>query len=234
MEAVPLTQLQAFCQRQGFPLEPDQVERFGAYRERLYELNRVMNLTRVPYDECELRHFIDSLLPASWIPQGAKVLELGTGPGLPAWPLACARPDLLVTAVDSSGKMLTLPRKLPLDNLTILEKRAESLDLANEFDWVTGRAVAPLPAQLEISVRPCCPGGRIVPFRTLKDEKTLSSIAEDTLGIKLVETRQAALPGTDIVRFFPFYEKVARTPKELPRPWGQIKNKPLTRRGSSG
>lgn len=85
--------LTEYCDCAEMPLSKEQVQRFDAYLADLYAVNATMNLTRVPREEAELRHLIDSLLVAELLPAGAEVVDLGTGPGLPAWPLACARPD---------------------------------------------------------------------------------------------------------------------------------------------
>ena len=83
----------------GLTLSEAQLSKFENFEEALYRANEVMNLTRVAREECWLRHFVDSLLFQDLIPRGAAVLDIGTGPGFPAWPLACARPDLSITAM---------------------------------------------------------------------------------------------------------------------------------------
>src|ERR1041384_3584956 len=128
----------------GLELTPEQVAQFEAFEAKLYEANAVMNLTRVPREECWLRHFVDSLLFQDLIPDRASVLDIGTGPGFPAWPLACARPDLQLTAMDSSGKMLGFLQRQGLPNLETIQIRAEEWGVRDRFDVVTGRAVAPL------------------------------------------------------------------------------------------
>jgi 16S rRNA (guanine527-N7)-methyltransferase len=184
-----------------------------------------MNLTRVPEDEAWVRHYLDSLLFHDLIPEGWSVVDLGTGPGLPAWPLACARPDLRVTAVDSNGKMLGFLRTQPLPNLEVVQIRIEDWDVRERFDVVTGRAVAPLGVQLELSAPLLRLGGRVVPMRTPADDPTAVRLAP--LGLKLVEVVERELPGTDVVRAFPLYEKVAPTDRRYPRRWSEIKSKPL-------
>src|SRR5688572_32665164 len=150
----------------GLELSDSQLVAFTEYEEALYDVNRHRNLTRVPREACWTRHFIDSLLCHDLFPQGSTVLDVGTGPGLPAWPLACARPDLKVTALDSSSKMIGFVESLPLPNLVSLLGRAEDLEPRESFDIVTGRAVAPVTVQLEISAHLCRIGGAVVPLRT--------------------------------------------------------------------
>lgn len=188
-----------------------------------------MNLTRVPREECWLRHFVDSLLFHDLIPASSVVLDIGTGPGFPAWPLAAARQDLTVVALDSSGKMLGFLRKNPLPNLEVVEARAEEWGVRERFDVVTGRAVAPLPVQLELSSPPLKVGGLLIPMRSKHEEEQIRSANLSVLGIQLDRLEVRELPGTDIARAFPVFRKVNRTPREYPRRWAEMKAKPLIR-----
>ena len=211
----------------GVHLSEAQMDAFVLFEDALYAANQVMNLTRVPREECWVRHFLDSLLFQDLIPQGVTVLDIGTGPGFPAWPLACARPDLQVSAMDSNGKMLGFLATQPLPNLSILNARAEDQEKSEVFDVVTGRAVAPLSAQLEISARICRRGGKVVPMRTSSEADLIDSIDLRPLGLKLEQERVRRLPGTDVVRLFPVYTKIQPTAKGFPRRWAEIKKKPL-------
>lgn len=212
----------------GLRLNAEQLARFEAFEEALYQANAVMNLTRVPKEECWLRHFVDSLLFQDLIPQNAELLDIGTGPGFPSWPLACARPDLKVTALDSSGKMLGFLRKHTLPNLEVVQARAEDWGIREQFDVVTGRAVAPLPAQMELSAPPARIGGILIPMRTPTEDVEARSFPAGKLGLAYQGAIARELPGTDIVRLYVIYEKVEKTPKSYPRNWSEIKRQPLT------
>lgn len=203
-------------------LTDDQLDAFDRFEAALYLANESKNLTRVPRAECWTRHFVDSLLIAEFAPFGASVLDLGTGPGFPAWPLACARPDLAVTALDSNGKMLAFLATQPLPNLTIAQARAEDKAPRERFDVVTGRALAPLAVQLELSAAPCKIGGHVVPMRTPNDEPLREP--PDGLGLVLFETERRELPSTGIVRVFPLYKKVRATDRRYPRPWAEMRS----------
>lgn len=219
---MPLDRLTAWI-----ALSDDQVRLFERFLDDLYAQNRVMNLTRVPEDEAELRHLVDSLLFHDLVPHGSEVLDLGTGPGFPAWPLACARPDLRVTALDSSGKMLGFLRRHPLANLDILEARAEEYSVTGRFDVVTGRAVAPLAVQLEISARPCARGGAVIPMRTPSERPAAEAFHARELGLVLESIHERTLPELNAPRMFPVFRKVQPTPSGYPRRWAEIKRKPL-------
>lgn len=211
----------------GLALSSAQLKAFADFESALYRANEVMNLTRVAQEECGLRHFLDSLLLAAFIPEGATVLDIGTGPGFPAWPLACARPDLAVTAVDSSGKMLGFLRRQVLPNLRIIETRVEDWDVRDAFVVVTGRAVAPFPVQMEISAPVTAPQGIVLPMRTPNDRDAWVNFPADTLGLTLETVHEVPLPGTDIVRCLPQFRKIGVTPRTYPRNWADIKRKPL-------
>lgn len=204
----------------------DLLSGFEAFSADLYEQNKTTNLTRIAPDECWVRHFIDSLLFHDLIPPGSSVLDIGCGPGFPAWPLAFARPDLKVTAMDSNHKMLGFLARHPLSNLNIECMRAEDFTKAGRFDVVTGRAVAPLSIQLELSMRPCREKGLVIPMRTASDKDEIERL-KDVLCLHLERIVERELPLVAAKRVFPIYRKAGLTPKGYPRPWSQIKSKPL-------
>ena len=211
----------------GLTLSAEQIEKLQAFEDALYAANEVMNLTRVPREECWRRHFLDSLLFQNLIPKHAAVLDIGTGPGFPSWPLACARPDIHITAIDSNGKMIGFLKQMELPNLKVVKERAEDWKVNERFNFVTGRALAPLSAQLELSARPCRIRGIVVPMRAVSDRELFETIDLEPLGLQYVETIERPLPGSDVVRLFPVYQKVAKTKHGFPRRWAEIKSYPL-------
>ncbi|RYG63615.1 16S rRNA (guanine(527)-N(7))-methyltransferase RsmG [bacterium] len=218
--------LAEFAYQRGIPLDDEVLDRFEAFEAALYARNEVMNLTRVPREECWLRHFLDSLLIAPLLPSGGTVLDIGTGPGFPAWPLAVARPGVAFTALDSSGKMLGFLASQPLPNLEIVQGRAEEWEERDAFDVVTGRALAPLAIQAEVSAGLVKIGGAFIPMRTPNDDPEGVDLSE--LGLKLERVATAELPVLDAPRTFPIYRKLEATSDFYPRPWAEIKKAPLT------
>ncbi|MCH8979545.1 MAG: 16S rRNA (guanine(527)-N(7))-methyltransferase RsmG [Armatimonadetes bacterium] len=222
-----LSVLARYCKEQGMPLDEDQLRAFTRFVRRLYELNVSRRLTSVPQEDCEVRHLVDSLLVAQFITPGTSVLDVGTGPGFPAWPLAVARPDLKLTAIDSSGKMLRILQELALPNLEVVQSRAEKFDRRESFDFATGRAVAPLAIQLELSAPFVKVGGTVVPFRTPAEQSDLPASQCEQLGLALDRVEKRNLPGTDVERMFPIFRKVGETDQRYPRTWAQIRRSPL-------
>jgi 16S rRNA (guanine527-N7)-methyltransferase len=217
----------AWCAGQGIGLTEPQVAAFAAFQESLYAAGSTTNLTRVPVERCAVLHFVDSLLFQDLIAEGSSVLDLGSGPGFPAWPLACARPDLSVTALDSSQKMLGFLRTVARPNLVCLLGRAETCGIREAFDFVTGRALAPLPIQLELSAGPCRIGGLVVPMRTPGDLGEIERMDPAGLGLRLRAVERRVLPEEEALRVFPIYEKVSATPAGFPRAWAQMKRRPF-------
>jgi 16S rRNA (guanine527-N7)-methyltransferase len=129
------------------------------YLTLLYEANQRVNLTRVPAEQAVGRHLLDSLclLAVYTPPEGARVLDIGTGAGLPGIPLAIARPDLRLTLLDSHGKTVQFLREacaalgLPA---TVMQARAEEWahnpDAREQFDLAVARAVAKMPILTEL------------------------------------------------------------------------------------
>lgn len=206
---------------------PDVLDAFERFEEDLYAQNAVMNLTRVPREESWIRHILDSLLFVDLIPHEAELLDIGTGPGFPAWPIALVRPDVQVMAMDSSGKMLGFMNRHPLPNLSPVQMRAEECGFLEAFDVVTGRAVAPYGTQLELSAAATKVGGAVIPMRTVNELEAIKTFNAGRLGLSLASIETRPLPGTDIVRVFPVLRKVRPTPSEFPRRWADIKKRPL-------
>lgn len=206
----------------------EQLERFAAFEEALYTANETRNLTRVPREQCWIKHFIDSLLFQDYFPTGAKVLDIGCGPGFPSWPLACAREDLQVVGLDSNGKMLGFLSENLLPNLKVINGRAEDLayELSEQFDVVTGRAVAALSLQFELSVRFLKVGGLFLPLRTPNDREEAERL-DGELHIKLENQIITELPDSMGERYLPVFRKAFQTPKKYPRSFSDMKRKPL-------
>ncbi|MBV6457272.1 MAG: Ribosomal RNA small subunit methyltransferase G [Fimbriimonadaceae bacterium] len=178
-------------------------------------------------EDFEVRHVVDSLLVAPLLEGCASVLDIGAGPGFPAWPLAWLLPGVKVTAVESNSKMADFARSVALPNLTVVQERMESMDWVEEFDAVTGRAVAPFSIQLEISAAPCRIGGRVVPFRVPEERPFIETFNAGRIGLELSAMIEIPLPGSETNRLFPIYTKVRATPSEFPRPWARMKARPL-------
>lgn len=195
------------------------------FLDAMYVWNERKNLTRVPREEAWARHIEDSLALLPYCADGAAVLDIGTGPGLPAWPLARVRPDLTVAALDSNGKMLDFLRSAPLPNLVVAQGRAEEVDLGGRADLVTGRAVAPLAMQLELSAGHVRKNGFVVPLRTVADEGLIPAIDLAPIGLEYRGGQTVEIGG--VARFIPVFVRTGFLRRGYPRRWPEIRAKPL-------
>ncbi len=137
------------------------MEKCRMFADILYETNKTMNLTRIPPEEFWSKHAADSLALAKFVPlRKQKLCDVGCGAGFPSVILACAFPELLVTAIDSTRKKADFVakacEKLGLDNLEAIQARANELghkeDYSSAYDLVTARAVsAAAPLVIECS-----------------------------------------------------------------------------------
>ncbi len=156
---------------------PDQMERMYRHHVLVAEANRHLNLTRItaPADAA-VRHYADSLslLAAPWVDPGEPlaVLDVGTGAGFPAVPLAVVCPAWSLTAIDGTGKktrfLEAAAATLGLSNLTALHARAERLKAQRPaaFDLVLIRAVGAMPELLPRIAPLLASGGRAVFYKT--------------------------------------------------------------------
>ena len=223
---MPLPLLRTWCESQHLPFSPEQEAQCEAFLDKLYETNKVMNLTRIPREEAEVKHLIDSLLPQYHIHEEALVLDTGSGPGFPAWPLACLRPDIEIQAVDSTEKIVGFLKSVAPKNLNPRCMRVEELNTRGKFDVGLGRAFAPLGIQLEATAPWVKLGGIVMPYRTPNDREEAETMPCGQLGLELEEIIEMSLPDGS-PRLFPIYRKVRETPTEFPRPWGRMKLRPL-------
>jgi len=124
--------------------DPQQQATLLSYLGLLERWNKAYNLTAIR-DPMQMvtRHLLDSLSVAPWI-KGRRLLDAGTGAGLPGIPLAITKPDLEVTLLDSSGKKIRflnhVRRELGLDNITIVQERLESYSAETRYQAIICRA----------------------------------------------------------------------------------------------
>lgn len=170
----------------GVTLSGDTVVKLGSYLALLLAMNEAVNLTAITEpSEAWSRHILDALsvLPElASLKEGARVLDVGSGGGVPGIPIAIARPDLRVTMLDATEKKVAFLRavieRLGLDNAEAVRGRAEELakpPLAASFDAVTARAVAKISALLPWTAPFAKRGGRLV---LIKGERAPIELAE--------------------------------------------------------
>ncbi|MEM1304050.1 MAG: 16S rRNA (guanine(527)-N(7))-methyltransferase RsmG [Planctomycetota bacterium] len=136
----------------GFDLPAEQVEQLDAYRKLLWAWNEQLNLTRhTTFEKFVTRDVADSLELAKLLGEGERVLDVGSGGGVPGIVLAIVRPDLEVSLCESvkkKAKVLdAMARDLPLATPVYPERVEDVLQVA-AFDTLVARAVASMRKML--------------------------------------------------------------------------------------
>ena len=139
---------QAIAHHQIEGLSAEQLQQIDEYCRVLWDKNQKMNLTRhVDYDTFAARDIIDSVELAAQLRSGEKVLDVGSGGGVPGIVLQILRPDLSVCLSDCvEKKSLALAEMVSHLKLQVpvFRDRAENVLSATEFDTLVARAVGPL------------------------------------------------------------------------------------------
>jgi 16S rRNA (guanine527-N7)-methyltransferase len=152
--------------------------------------------------------------------------------------LAIARPDICVTALDSSLKRVNFinsaAKMLGLSNITAVCHRAEdvtSKDFNESFDIVTARAVASYPVLLELALPAVKIGGKFIAMKSKDVSRETDGIDKFTkvlsISKPIFHTSSLTSDNESFERCIVEISKNAATPSKYPRPYTQIKKKPL-------
>ena len=216
----------------GATITSEQAEVLCAYYEKVVECNKAFNLTAITEEkDFAVKHIIDSLAGVSEIPHGAKLCDIGSGGGFPSMPIAIARDDVSVTALDSTAKKMAFvaqsAKELGINNISTIAGRAEEKKAQfAKYDAVTARAVSALPILLELAMPFLKVGGLFLAYKTDESELSTAQNAMKVLGVKHLHTKFLNLPNGD-KRAIIVFEKIKQTPSQYPRVYGSIKKKPL-------
>ncbi len=193
----------------GVKLDEAQVERFFVYLGELGKWNKKINLTAID-DEREIvvRHFLDSLALAESLAEGEKVLDMGTGAGLPGIALKIANEALDITLMDKVEKKVVflrhIIRTLGLEGVRALSARADDDVVIGEFgasfDVVLSRAFSGLEEFLTLAIPYITPGGRIIAVKGPRTEELDQEIEEAAgafEGLECADIVERVIPFSD-------------------------------------
>ncbi len=143
-----LNKLSRLLDEAGISVTDHQKNQLVAYVDMLNKWNKAYNLTSVrDPNEMLVRHILDSIVVAPHL-EGARFIDVGTGPGLPGIPLSIVRPECQFTLLDSLGKRVRflkqVQHELKLENITPVQSRVEEFPAEPPFDGVISRAFASL------------------------------------------------------------------------------------------
>lgn len=226
------------AEKLGIEINDEQLKRFDMLSDLLVEQNKTMNLTAITDpDGIAVKHFADSIsvLSAAEIPQGARILDVGTGAGFPGIPLLIMRPDIDLTMIDSTAKKLkyveNTVNELGLIATTLhtrAEEAGQSKEYREKFDFVCSRAVAALNVLCEYCLPFVKQNGLFIAMKGAKAQEEIDAAksAIKTLGGKIVAEKSFSLSDGG-ERTLVIIKKISQVPPKYPRPSAQIAKKPL-------
>ncbi len=196
-----LEQLLRGCEALGLPPDEAKARQLLNYLAMLRHWNRHFNLTRIQ-DPAEMvaGHLLDALTVVPFV-KPARLLDVGSGGGVPGVPLAIFRPDWQVCLLDSNGKktrfLNQVKIELRLSNVHVVHGRAESYQDVAGFDTVVCRALASVQEFVANASHLCRPGGIMIAMKGQYPAQELDVIRANGL---VCSVEHVAVPGINVQR----------------------------------
>lgn len=186
----------------GLPLSADQLARLEAYLALLAKWNQTYNLTAVREESRMVSyHLLDSLTLVPHLAGIRRLLDVGSGGGMPGIPAAIARPDLQVVLLDANHKKTTFLRQavieLGLANVEVVTDRVEAYQPAERFDCITSRAFSELAEFVRLTRHLLAPGGAYLAMKGVYPYEEIALLPSD---FRAEEVLPLKVPGLDAER----------------------------------
>jgi 16S rRNA (guanine527-N7)-methyltransferase len=220
-----------------------QIEKFRSYMQQVLKWNENVNLTSIKdEEEFVLKHFVDSVMCATedCFKDAKKIVDIGTGAGLPGVPLAILFPHKKFVLVDSLAKKMKILKEiidnLEIKNIILVHSRAEDFGRNKKdreaYDLCVSRAVANLSVLSEYCIPLVKQGGAFIAFKGSEIELELkeSLKAIETFGGKVIGTRDFLNSDNQkevINHKLIIIEKISPTPDIYPRKAGIPQKEPI-------
>jgi 16S rRNA (guanine527-N7)-methyltransferase len=197
----PADQLKRGLIALGLTLGPEIQQRLLEYIALIEKWNRAYNLTAIREPEKMVsHHLLDSLAVAPHLHAG-RILDVGSGAGLPGIPLALGKPDAHLTLLDSNHKKAAFLNQavieLKLNNAAVCNERVESWQTQNRFDVIISRAFSDMSEFVRVTRHLLAPGGLFAAMKGLHPYEEIDKLSADC---KVRQVLPLAIPGLEGAR----------------------------------
>jgi 16S rRNA (guanine527-N7)-methyltransferase len=201
---LPRQQLSAGAARLGLALSPAVLDALMHYLALIEKWNRVYNLTAIR-DPAQMvtHHLLDSLSIVPFV-RGGRLLDVGSGAGLPGVAIAAVMPDLKCTLLDCNGKktrfLTQVAIELKLPNIEVVQSRVEDYRPAFLFDCIVSRAFADLAEFIALAAPLLGKDGQLLAMKSARAEIEAQAISDGTYSGWSLTTHPLAVPDLDAAR----------------------------------
>jgi len=194
----------------GVEIDAGITAQFSIHASELIKWNRKLNLTSITHpQDLAVKHFLDSLAPAHFIPDNARMLDIGSGGGFPGIPLKILYPSLKVMLIDGTRKKVNFLkhalRTLKLESIEAHQIRAENLHedpaCVNLFDVIISRALSSLKRFVKMALPLLAKQGTLIAMKGAVNQEELDAVNLDGLEDRYhLEVKNYKLPSIEAAR----------------------------------
>jgi 16S rRNA (guanine527-N7)-methyltransferase len=212
--------LQSIIERCGLSLSPEQYDRLWTFHGMLRSANAELNLTRIHnFENMVLKHYADSLLVLKFEELPSRLIDMGSGAGLPGIPLKIARPGVEMILAEPRGAradfLNEVCARLGLHRVEVHAGKI-SPKYTRRVGGVITRAVATIPETLDRVANCLGPGGRMLFMKGPEVDAEIAQARETHAGaFRLVADHAYEIPGTPNARRLVVYERLEGEPIRL-------------------
>ena len=217
----------------GILLKAEAYENLEAYAEMLLNEGNHQNVTALKTnEEIWLRHFLDAAFLLRYLEKGT-VIDLGTGGGIPAIPLAILNPKLHITMLDSELRKIEFCRRV----ITALGLKADAVcgraeelgrgELRDSFDFAVSRALASGSMLCEFSIPMLHIGGKLFAMKGRQYDPAAERFSEAAAALGAAVTDDILYELEHEPKHLIIVQKTADSPPQYPRRFAKMKRTPL-------
>lgn len=228
------------CENIGLGINEEKYNKFIQYKDLMKEWNEKVNLTAITDDkEIIIKHFVDSIKAFEFknLNSTVKIIDVGTGAGLPGIPIKIMNDNAEVVLLDSLQKRIKFLNEvittLNLQGIKTVHGRAEDfgadLNYREKFDISISRAVANMAVLAEFCLPFVKKNGYFVALKgpAVQEELDEAKRAINILGGKIEKVIKVNFENSDLDHNLVIIKKIKNTPKQYPRRAGTVSKKPI-------